>query len=120
MFSTTLGFNGNAQEVINFYANVFEYEVKKEDIHKLENGLITHGEIVIYGSRLMISDIDSTPYFKGFTFSINLTNPEELKQKFDAMSEGAKIIMPLQKVEWSQFYGMLKDKFGVTWQFNLD
>lgn len=120
MFTTNLEFNGKAEEVINFYANVFGYEIKGDDIHKWENGLIAHGEITIYGNRLMFTDVDFETQFTGFSLSINLTDADELKQRYDDMSKGAEIIMPLQKVEWSQLYGLLKDQFGVTWQFNLD
>ena len=120
MFSTNLEFNGAAEKAINFYANVFGYEIKDSDVHKWENGLIAHAEIVIYGNRLMFSDVDSEANFAGFSLTINLTDADELRQKYDALSKGADIIMPLDKVEWSQLYGLLKDEFGVTWQFNLD
>ena len=120
MFSTNLEFNGKAEEAINFYADAFGYEIKEGDVHKWENGLIAHGEITIYRNKLMFSDVDFDTHFAGFALTINLTDADELKQKYNAMSEGAEIIMPLGKVEWSQLYGLLKDKFGVTWQFNLD
>ena len=69
----------------------------------------------------MLADVSfDNDNFAGFSLSINLTDEGELKRIYDALSDGADIIMPLQKVEWSQCYGLLKDKFGVTWQFNLD
>jgi len=121
MFTTALNFNGKAEEAIDFYANVFGYEVKDEDIYRWENGLIAHAEISIYGKKLMLADVDfNHECFAGFSLSINLTEVDELKQIYTNLSTGADIIMPLGKVEWSEYYGLLKDKFGVTWQFNLD
>ena len=121
MLTTALNFNGKAEQAINLYANIFGYEIKDEDIHKCDNGLVAHAEITIYEKKLMLADVDfDNDNFAGFSLSINLTDEDELKKIYDALSDGADIIMPLQKVEWSQCYGLLKDKFGVTWQFNLD
>lgn len=121
MLTTALNFNGKAEEAINFYANIFGYELKENDIYRWENGLIAHAEITIYEKKLMLADVDfDNDSFAGFSLSINLTDESELKKIYDALSNGADIIMPLQKVEWSQYYGLLKDKFGITWQFNLD
>ena len=120
MFSTSLSFNGKAEEAIKFYASVFGYELKDSDIHRWENGLVAHGEVLIYQNRLMFCDYDEPSSFGGFSLSINLTNAEELTQKYNALSKGAEIIEPLGEVPWSKLYGVLKDKFGVVWQFNLD
>lgn len=69
----------------------------------------------------MLADVDSdNDTFAGFSLSINLTDEDELKKIYNALSAGADVILPLQKVEWSQYYGLLKDKFGVTWQLQLD
>lgn len=121
MLTTALNFNGTAEQATNFYSSVFGYEIKDEDVYKGENGLIAHAEVTIYGKRLMLADVDfDNDAFAGFSLSVNLTDEDELKKIYSALSNGANIIMPLQKVEWSQCYGLLKDKFGVTWQFNLD
>ena len=121
MFTTALNFNGKAKEAVNFYANTFGYEIKDGDIHHWENGLVAHAEMIIYGRKLMLADVDfDNDHFAGFSLSINLTDEDELKSIYNALSTEADIIMPLQKVEWSECYGLLKDKFGVTWQFNLD
>jgi len=122
MFSTNLEFNGNAREVMDFYAEVFGYQIIDEtDVWLWENGTIAHGEITIYGNRLQFADVESpVTGYDGFSFSINLTNEEELHDRYKKMSVGAEIILPLGKVDWSACYGLLKDKFGIKWQFNLD
>ena len=122
MFSTNLEFNGNAKAAMDFYAEVFGYEITKNDIWYWEDGRegVAHGEITIYGNRLQFSDVEHAVNYGGFSFSINLINEEELRDRYNKMSVGAEIIMPLGKVEWSACYGFLKDKFGIHWQFNLD
>ena len=39
---------------------------------------------------------------------------------FDKMSDGGKIIMPMQETFWAGRFGMLTDKFGINWMFNVD
>lgn len=95
--------------------------MKETDIWDGEEGLVAHGEITIYGRRLMLADVDfDNEIFAGFSLAINLTDEAELRARFSALSEDAEILMPLGATEWSKCYGLLKDKFGVTWQFNLD
>ena len=121
MLSTNLGFNGNAKEAMEFYGDVFGYEITENDIWLGENNQVAHGELKIYGNTLMFTDIEhEVQHFAGFSLSINLTDGAELHERFSKMSVGAEILMSIGKVEWSECYGLLKDKFGVTWQFNLD
>jgi len=121
MLTTALNFNGTARAALNFYATVFGCDWVAKDIHKGEDNLVAHAEITIYGNRLMLADVDfDNDNFAGFSLAINLTDKAKLEKVYAALSDKAQIIMPLQKVEWSQCYGLLKDKFGVTWQFNLD
>lgn len=121
MLSINLEFNGNAKDAMDFYAQVFDYDLKDGDIWLGENGLIAHGEFKIHGHTLMFSDVaHQVEDYSGFALSINLTSETALRQEFEKMSQGAQVLMPMGKVDWSECYGLLKDRFGVTWQFNLD
>jgi PhnB protein len=42
---------------------------------------------------------------------------EETRRIFNALSEGGKVEMELQDMFWGDYYGSLKDKFGVQWMF---
>jgi len=44
----------------------------------------------------------------------------QAEQTFEAMSDGATIVMPMQETFWAQRFGMLTDKFGINWMFNCD
>jgi len=47
-----------------------------------------------------------------------LKTAEELDKVFNALSEGGNITMPLQDAFWGARFGMLTDKYGVSWMFN--
>jgi PhnB protein len=44
----------------------------------------------------------------------------EAESMFERMSAGANIIMPMQETYWAERFGMLTDKFGINWMFNVD
>ncbi|MCL1899989.1 MAG: VOC family protein [Promicromonosporaceae bacterium] len=121
MLSTNLEFNGNAREAMEFYAKVFGHELQDADIWPGPDGQVAHGQFKIYGNDLMFTDVaHDVAGFSGFALSINLTDEAELRDRFEKMSDGAQVLIPIGKVEWSECYGLLRDRFGVAWQFNLD
>ncbi len=44
---------------------------------------------------------------------------ETLTKYFNALAEGGTVDMPLEKQFWGDTFGMLTDKFGVHWMFNI-
>lgn len=128
-----LNFDGNCREAVLFYAKAFKLEEPEmmtfgqmhgqEDFqNEADKNLIMHARLQISGSNVMFSDV-----FPGMTFNVgnNITlalvtqNKEELEYAYQQLKEGGDIMMALQETAWSKCYGMLTDKFGVQWQFNL-
>ena len=51
----------------------------------------------------MFSDVThEVKSFSGFALSINLTNEQELRERFDKISVQAEILMPIGKTDWSE------------------
>jgi PhnB protein len=44
---------------------------------------------------------------------------EEISDYWKKLSEGSTVIVPLAASSWSPLYGMLKDRFGVTWVLDV-
>jgi PhnB protein len=71
----------------------------------------------------MVSDV-----FKGQTLktegnihlSIEVTEAGQIDTVFDRMAEGGTVTMHLQDAFWGARFGMLKDRFGVSWMFNYE
>ena len=42
------------------------------------------------------------------------------KEYFEKLSSGGKVLMPLSSVPWSSCFGLLVDKYGISWKFNSD
>jgi len=60
-------------------------------------------------------------YKAGTNYSMSLSgdNEAELKGYFEKLSAGGNVTMPLEKAPWGDAFGMLTDKFGVSWLVNI-
>jgi len=50
--------------------------------------------------------------------SINTDNKDEANRIFDRLSEGGKIIMPMNKTFWDSYFGMFTEKYGIQCMVN--
>ncbi len=134
-----LTFDGNCEEVFNFYKSVFggefPYIGKFKDMPPMEDcGPISEvdGEKIMHVSLpiskesiLMGSDcIESSGQVhnagNNFAISINTDSIAEADKLFNGLSAGGKITMPLNKTFWGAYFGMFTDKFGIQWMVNHD
>ena len=122
-----LNFNGNCAEVLDFYGKVFDTAVDMmtkygdapadSQVPGFEDKIM-HSEMVIGGERLMLADMPPQhPRVEGNNFSMSYHSNDfnKLRRIFDGLSEGGTVRMPMQKTFFSEFYGMVTDKFGITW-----
>src|SRR3712207_1453661 len=124
-----LNFAGNTEEAFNFYKSVFGGEfsavvrfndmpMESVNLPKEDENKIMHISLPIGNDVLMASD---APESMGFTvhfgnnayISIHPDSKEEADRIFTALSEGGEIEMPSADQMWGDYYGSLKDKFGV-------
>jgi PhnB protein len=129
-----LNFGGNAEEAFNFYKSVFGGEfsskVKFKDmpmdgmpISEADGDKIMHMALPIGEELLMASDaLESfgqtvTPGNNSYV-SVHPDTKEEADRLFSALSEGAEVEMPIADQMWGDYYGSLRDRFGVGWMVN--
>jgi PhnB protein len=125
-----LNFNGNARAAMAFYHSVFGGEFTS--MTYAEGGMqhdpadadkIMHSQLISpSGYWLMLSD--TPPHFghnPGNTMSVSLSGDAEaeLTGYWNKLTDGANVSMPLSKAPWGDSFGMLVDKFGVSWLVNI-
>ncbi|UFJ41012.1 VOC family protein [Brevibacillus humidisoli] len=123
--------DGNAKEAIDFYQQALgaevlfqqtfgempensEYPLPEEAKERLSHAMVKIGE-----SELMFSDIfPGQPFQAGnqVTICISTDDKEKTKQIYEALQQGGQVNMPLQETFFSPAYGIVTDKFGVTFQ----
>ena len=131
--ATYLTFDGKAEEAMNFYAHALG--VQLNELHRFrdmpESGLpeefldrVMHCNLTFDGTVLMASDAHPQMGFDGkhagFSVSVNVQTPERADTIFNALSEGANVIMPMGETSWAARFGMLADKYGIGWMVNCD
>lgn len=71
------------------------------------------------GFRVMAYDVPADmPWNQGenaFFVSLRGETTEEITAYWKKLSDGAAVLQPLEPAQWAPLYGMLKDRFGVTW-----
>lgn len=117
----------DAEEAMNFYIELFDnsgiVSVKrwgKEGPGK--EGTIMHATFKLNGSLFMCSDsppIHDWDFTPGVSNYVECKNDRELEHLFTKLSENGKVMMPLNNYGFSQKFGFVADRFGVSWQLNL-
>jgi PhnB protein len=129
--SLYLFFNGNCEEALNFYSEVFgskpssmqRYGDSPMPGSEDNKNKIMHATLPVAGGMLMMSDSDekrNVSFGDNYSISLNFNSDGELNRTFDALSTGGQVTMPVQDTFWGATFGMCTDKFGVHWMFNYD
>lgn len=126
--ATFLMFEGTAEEALRLYVALFS----GSEIKRLEHyapgepgpqGKVKRAELVLGGHSVMCFD---SPVHHNFTFTpsislfVNCTDEAEQERVYNRLMEGGEALMPLANYGFSTKFGWLKDRFGVSWQLNLE
>ena len=125
-----LSFRDNARAAMEFYQTVFGGKLTMSTFKEFhasqdpsEDNKIMHSMLEAEnGITFMASDTPSTmEYRPGTNMSMSLSgdNAVELSAYYEKLSAGGTIGMPLEKAPWGDTFGMLIDKFGVSWLVNI-
>jgi PhnB protein len=125
-----LSFRDDAREAMEFYRTVFGGELVISTFAELhasqdpsEDALVMHSMLTSpTGLVLMGSDTpERMEFIRGTDYSVSLSGEDEaeLTGYWTGLSDGAEISMPLAKAIWGDSFGMLKDRFGVSWLVNI-
>lgn len=124
--------NNNGMEAVQFYKDCLGAEVVSlttfgdaiPSTPENAKNLVLNAQLNVNGIRLMLSDNGfENEYILGnnVTACLQIENIESSKDIFEKLSKDAqKVEMPIQETPWSPAYGIVVDKFGVSWQVNTD
>ncbi|RQO82710.1 VOC family protein [Acidovorax sp. FJL06] len=79
--------------------------------------MVMHAAFNVGETQLMASDGmgSGQPSFQGMSLALSPANAAEARRYFDALAEGGQVQMPLGKTFFSPAFGMVADRFGVSW-----
>lgn len=125
-----LNFRANAREALEFYQSVFGGELRMNTFADFQsahdpsdNDLIMHGQLdAANGLTLMGADTpkDMAHHdFAGFSISLSGDDDAALRGYWDRLADGGTVLQPLEVAPWGDAFGMVTDRFGVTWLVNI-
>jgi PhnB protein len=125
-----LFFNGSCEQAIEFYHKALGAEVEmmmrfNESPQPPPPGAvpsgfenkIMHASFRVGQTTLMASDGDSADKasFQGISLALSVPTEAEADRAFAALADRGEVKMPLTKTFFSPRFGMVTDRFGITW-----
>jgi PhnB protein len=125
-----LFFDGRCEDAIEFYRSALGAEVEmlmrfRDSPDPPPPGMIPPGgENKVMHAALRIGDAMvlasdgrclGQPSFQGFALSLTVPNEAEANRVFASLADGGQVQMPLAKTFFSPRFGMVADRFGVSW-----
>ena len=126
-----INFNGNCREAVEFYAKVFKSEVHNlmtygeappdpsYTVPETDKNRIMYAGIPFGGMVMMFMDYPSGSEMTvgdNIHPTISTDNKDEITRLYNKLKEGGEVYAELGQTFFSEWYGMVKDKFGVIWQ----
>jgi PhnB protein len=125
-----LNFDGRCEEAIEFYRRVLGAEVTtlmrfQDSPEPCAPGMVPpgtenkvmHASFRIGDTTVLASDCHSggQPSFQGFSLSLTLPDGARAERVFGALADGGRVQMPLGKTFFASHFGLVADRFGVSW-----
>ncbi|HET7342842.1 MAG TPA: VOC family protein [Methylomirabilota bacterium] len=122
-----LFFEGRCEEAVSFYRRALGAEVTmllrfkdSPEQGMVQPGMgdkVMHGALRVGDTTVFVSDgrCGARPRFEGFALSLTTRDEAEADRLFGALADGGQVGMPLGKTFFSPRFGMVADRFGVSW-----
>lgn len=123
-------FEGRCEEAFEFYRDALGAEATmimrfKDSPEPSSPGMvppgsenkIMHMQFRVGDQIVLASDghCQGQPGFQGFSLTLTFPSEAEARKAFAALSEGGKVQMPLTKTFFSPCFGVVVDRFGLSW-----
>lgn len=118
-----LWFDKEAKEAAEYYASIFRDSevINVSTISSTPSGEVDIVSFKIWGVEF--TAISAGPLFKinpSISFFVYCGSGNEIDRLYKSLSENGTVLMPLDKYPWSSKYAWVQDKFGVSWQLDID
>lgn len=132
--NTYLNFLGKTEEAFIFYRSVFGGDftifqrfkdtphgdsMSADDKEKIMHVSLPIGKTsILMATDALESMGQQLTVGNNYSICITPENSEEANKLFNGLAVGGQVMMPLEKMFWGDYFGMLTDKFGVQWMVN--
>jgi len=127
-----LYFEGRCEEALEFYRSALGAEVTQvsryNDFPEAMEGCgdrlppgserkVMHASFKLGETMMMASDglCSGKPKFEGVSLSLNAADEAEADRLFNVLADGGQVQMPMGETFFAKRFGMVADRFGVSW-----
>ena len=124
-----ISFDGTAREAMETYRDALGGELSVNTFGEFGEAppgfedKVMHSQLETpMGFTLMASDTPpGMPFQPGTNISVSLSGDDEaeLRGYWDKLAANGEVAMPLEKQMWGDVFGIVTDRFGVTWMVNI-
>jgi predicted 3-demethylubiquinone-9 3-methyltransferase (glyoxalase superfamily) len=123
-----LMFEGKAEEAIKFYLSLFPAAEVVEMVRYGTGeagaaGTVMKATFTVGGQTIMCTDSavkhDFT-FTPAFSLFVSCDSEDEIRRLSSSLADGGVVLMPLDNYGFSQQFAWINDRFGVSWQINLE
>lgn len=125
-----LWFDSNAEEAANFYVDVFDnskiFSITRYNDDSAKASGQKSGTAMTIAFQLegqSFSALNGGPHFKinpSISFFVYCESENRIEKLYNKLIDGGVVMMPLDKYDWSPKYAWVQDKFGVSWQLDVE
>ncbi|SHT53944.1 3-demethylubiquinone-9 3-methyltransferase [Mycobacteroides abscessus subsp. abscessus] len=119
--------DGKAEEAMKYYISIIEDSeitsmVRYGANESGDEGTVMQATFSLKGQEFMCIDSNLKHQFTftpSFSIFVTCDTEEEINNVYQKLIEGGQALMPIGDYGFSQRFGWLNDRFGVSWQLNL-
>jgi len=126
-----LFFGGRCEEALEFYGTAIGAKIERlvrfkespepQGLPDCFDDKVMHASVRIGKTTFMVSDgqCEGDQNFDGFSLSITVPDIVQAENIFAALAQNGLVVTPLEKTFWAPRFGMLQDRFGVSWMVSV-
>ena len=123
--NTYINFAGNCAEAFQYYEKHLGAKAGMMMTHAQLPGptrlgpewkdKVLHARIDIGGSELAAADIPNAEPMRSAYLTLSVDNDQEAERIFRALSDGGRVLMPMEETFFASRFGQVRDRFGINW-----
>jgi PhnB protein len=117
-------FYPDAEAAATYYTSVLggyvRYTMRGKDMPNCPKGQeerVMHMEYAVHHNLIYLADNETAEDMR-MQLHLSYLDKAEMERAFYKMAEDGTVVQPLKTEFWGAVFGVVKDPFGITWQFH--
>jgi PhnB protein len=123
--NTYVNFGGNCADAMRYYEKHLGAKVSMMMSHAQSpepsrvpvewKDSVLHARVFIGDNELMAADIPNAEPMRSAYLTLRMDSDPEAERAFSALSDGGRVLTPIQETFFASRFGQVRDRFGINW-----